>query len=568
MSSVIAPVAALRAALDGLAELVESIGFDLPTPEQADRRKRRDRLVWTIHEYLLARLGDLEAPVVAVVVGSTGSGKSTLVNSLAQARISEPGVLRPTTRAPVVWCHTSHADRYREGFLEGFGEAPEATHPMEVVATEHEQLRHLTVIDAPDFDSVYEDHRTMTEQLLAVADLCVFVTSAQRYADAVPWEFLDAARRRDLPLIFVMNRLSDRSAITTADYSRLLAGRGLKDEIITIEEQSVSPEHGGLPPPAVDELTGRLALLADPAERRRVVTRATRGAVREAVAEARRLAADCADTAAVAEHLADLARRPYEEQVEALGKALFDGNLIRQEVLARWQDFIGAGELLKAVGEGAGRVREWVRRVFGGRPVTREIGVQAGDELAATVARRADAAAQAAASAWEAHPTGRLLLAGVREGKLWRHDRATGELAESSFADWMAEITDMIRQEGEGKRRWAQAASYGVNAVAVVLLVTVFLQTGGLTGAEVGVAAGAAAAQQKILEHVFGSAAARSLIERARRQLAGRMAVVVRRDGARFEQLLTSVRPVEGSCERLEAGAELVADRAEEFYGA
>ena len=41
-------------------------------------------------------------PLLTVVGGSTGAGKSTLVNTLVGTRVSEPGVLRPTTRSPVL----------------------------------------------------------------------------------------------------------------------------------------------------------------------------------------------------------------------------------------------------------------------------------------------------------------------------------------------------------------------------------------------------------------------------------------------------------------------------------
>ena len=42
-------------------------------------------------------------------------------------------------------------------------------------------------MDAPDVDSVVEDNRDLAATLLAGADLWIFVTTAARYADAVPW---------------------------------------------------------------------------------------------------------------------------------------------------------------------------------------------------------------------------------------------------------------------------------------------------------------------------------------------------------------------------------------------
>ena len=65
----------------------------------------RDELLAQLDDYLVPRLRHPEAPLLAVIGGSTGAGKSTLVNSLVGRRVSEAGVLRPTTRTPVLVCH-------------------------------------------------------------------------------------------------------------------------------------------------------------------------------------------------------------------------------------------------------------------------------------------------------------------------------------------------------------------------------------------------------------------------------------------------------------------------------
>ncbi|MDH3607593.1 MAG: GTPase domain-containing protein, partial [Acidimicrobiia bacterium] len=244
----ISPTASLRAALHALGEGVDAVAFALPGPERAARVRHQRELAWSINEYLLPRLGDLDAPAVAVILGSTGSGKSTLVNTLAQAAISNPGPVRPTTRHPVVWAHPQHADRYGAGFLTGY--SSEGDKQLEVKASADPLLTGVTVIDSPDFDSVVEENRAMADDLLAVADLCVFVTSAQRYADAVPWEFLERAKQRSLPIVFVVNRVpsGDRQVIV-ADYERRLHDAGLAGwaELLVIEEQPITTDHGGLP---------------------------------------------------------------------------------------------------------------------------------------------------------------------------------------------------------------------------------------------------------------------------------------------------------------------------------
>jgi GTPase SAR1 family protein len=568
MTTGVAPSAALRASLDALAELVESTVFDLPAAEQSQREGLRADLAWTIREYLLPRLSDLEAPLLAVVIGSTGSGKSTLVNSLAQERVSDPGAIRPTTRVPVVWTHPDHIHRYQDGFLTGYGTAVDAGHPLRIVTGAHPLLRGVTVLDAPDFDSVVEGHREMVEELLAVADLTVFVTSAQRYADAVPWEFLERARRRRLPILFVVNRLpADGADEVVEDYldrltSRRIMSRAEARTILRIPEQRIESQHGGLPPEAVSSLRATLESMSDPERRRRVVVAATQGSVRDAVDRALTLAAEIEDQIQQVDALRLAARRSYQTQTEEIAESLRGGTLIRGEVLRRWQEFLGTGELLKAVTEGAGRLRRWAVRVFGGTRKVEEINDEAGGEIVAAVVRRADLAARATSAAWELDVAGKVLLTG-RE--LWRHDPATLERAGTAIEDWIAELSVLITEQGAGKRRWAQVASFGVNATAVIVLLAVFAQTGGITGAEFGVAAGAAAAQQKILEHVFGSAAARSLIEDARQRLVAALEQVLRQDEQRFADITDAFDGRTGDA--MQSAAQEVRARAGDFYG-
>ena len=81
-------IAALRPRLEQLAALLESAQLGLPTSGRDDAERARLAIVRTIKEYLIPRLDDPEAPVVAAVIGPSGTGKSTVVNSLANDRIS------------------------------------------------------------------------------------------------------------------------------------------------------------------------------------------------------------------------------------------------------------------------------------------------------------------------------------------------------------------------------------------------------------------------------------------------------------------------------------------------
>src|SRR4051812_50124964 len=95
----------LRIALAELREALAALPFALEVASAAEGRHVCDELVGQVDDYLLPRLRQMDAPLLMVVGGSTGAGKSTLVNSLVGVEVTTAGVLRPTTRAPVLACH-------------------------------------------------------------------------------------------------------------------------------------------------------------------------------------------------------------------------------------------------------------------------------------------------------------------------------------------------------------------------------------------------------------------------------------------------------------------------------
>src|SRR3954463_1687460 len=97
----------LAGALGALRDRVAGLRLGLATARADAARAAQTELVGQVDDYLLPRLRRIDAPLLAVVGGSTGAGKSTLVNSLVGAVISRAGRLRPTTRGPVVGCRPS-----------------------------------------------------------------------------------------------------------------------------------------------------------------------------------------------------------------------------------------------------------------------------------------------------------------------------------------------------------------------------------------------------------------------------------------------------------------------------
>src|SRR5689334_12445786 len=75
-------------AVTTLRDRVAQTGLPLELAEVDASRATRDALLAQLDDYVIPRLRSLDAPLLAVVGGSTGAGKSTLVNSIVDAEVS------------------------------------------------------------------------------------------------------------------------------------------------------------------------------------------------------------------------------------------------------------------------------------------------------------------------------------------------------------------------------------------------------------------------------------------------------------------------------------------------
>src|SRR5919202_408193 len=151
---------ALQTALADLRRQVAGAGVRAPEPGDTSE-DRRQRLVWHLDEYLLPRVRDLDAPLVAVLLGSTGAGKSSILNGLAGRLVSPSGVVRPTTRRPVVLLAPEHVDAFMGGKVLA---ALADTDRLEL-AVDSAAFPGIALVDASDLDSVKAANRAMAEEL-------------------------------------------------------------------------------------------------------------------------------------------------------------------------------------------------------------------------------------------------------------------------------------------------------------------------------------------------------------------------------------------------------------------
>jgi energy-coupling factor transporter ATP-binding protein EcfA2 len=492
--------------------------------------------------FVRPRLADIDAPLLVMLLGPTGAGKSSLLNTIAGAEVSQVGVLRPTTTDAVLYASKSDTDR-----ILASGRLAAVAKPRLKLAAAPASADGVAVIDAPDIDSVDLDNRELADVLVEASDLCVFVTTATRYADLVPWEVLRRVRERGLPLVVVLNRLpadaEDRAAVV-ADARRLFGQASQRNDeepmdLIAIDEGDVDSSVNGLAREKARPLLERIDRLAAQAdERRAIATRALAGALRGLAPLVHAVADDLEHEAIDADALRRIVTSMYAAELEALEGALQGSLILRAEVLRRWNDFVGADQVARFISTGIGRLRAMVLTVFRGRtaaPVT-IVEAELTSTLEALGLRHATEAARRTAMAWADRPEAADVIAGHHG--LWSASEGFRAAIDKGLGDWMRGIIEDVRSHAGRKRTVAQVSALGVNAVGVAVMLAVFVNTAGLTGAEVGIAAGTAILNQKLLEAIFGERAMGELIASARERLMALLAGLFEDERERFEALV------------------------------
>ena len=489
--------------------------------------------------------------------GSTGAGKSTLVNSLVGHRVTAHGVLRPTTRSPVLVHHPDDGQWFGpDRLLPDLQRVAEATNDpdaLQLVPAESVPAG-LAILDAPDVDSVEERNRQLAAQLLAAGDLWLFVTSAARYADQVPWDFLKRAAERSTAVAIVLDRTPEDAVQTVSSHlARMLASRGLKDSPLFTVTEGIVDDEGLLPAEQVAEIRAWLDSLADDADARAgVIKRTLEGAIRDLTRRTHAVADAAAEQVAAADRLREDADRAYDGALASIAEASADGTLLRGEVLARWQEFVGTGELLRSLETRVGWIRDRVVNAVKGKPQQAErvtVAVESG--LETLILEHAEAAAERAEASWQQNAAGQGLL-DSSDQELGRASRDLRRRAERAVRDWQQDVLEMVRTEGADKRSTAKFLAFGVNGLSVALMIVVFAHTAGLTGAEAGIAGGSAVLGQKLLEAVFGDQAVRDLAERARLSLEEQVRTLLADERARYLVLIDAleVQPQAGELVR------------------
>jgi hypothetical protein len=476
------PTPQLVDALAALRDRAAAIRLPLELPGVDAQRHARVELVNQLDDYVLPRLRRPDAPLLVVVGGSTGAGKSTLVNSLVRANVTKAGVLRPTTRTPVMVANPADTPALvgPERMLAPLVRTSTVTGRLDsiVLTTSSAIPRGVTLIDAPDINSVVRQNREQAERLMAAADAWLVVTTAERYADAVPWHMLTLAKRRGTPFAVVLDRVPPDILDDARDAcGALLAINGIVDVKLFVVPETVVTD-GLLPEYLMQNILAWLRRPSyDLATRERMIVDHLRGLLDSLRMRVAALSEAVVAQADRRDELRAATAECYATEFAGLGQAADAGELFRGELLVRWREFIG---------------RDDTRRMLAGEPPSN--GASAAVSLRPTlISAAADAVAgrlfraeSRAAAVWRRLPgiEQDAVWGGAAESEqeadeaslLWKdpaRDRQSPAEAEAAIAEWLALLPNLIRKQLRDRHERLRHITAGAEGPAVILAAAV-----------------------------------------------------------------------------------------------
>jgi energy-coupling factor transporter ATP-binding protein EcfA2 len=572
----------IESAILALRKPIVAASLPLEAPGVSEARVERHKLLSQIDDYLLPRLRESGAPILVALVGSTGAGKSTLVNSVVGTQVSMTGIRRPTTNSPVLACHPDDVGWFAENvFLPTVprvrqeGLARSGKDGLLVLAANEGMPKGVALLDTPDIDSVVEAHHDFAHQFLDASDLWLFMTTASRYADATVWELLQHARDRGATLAIVLSRvLPGAGTEVVGHFHAMLEANGLGANQRFLIPETILVD-GKLPPAVCGPVREWLKETADQPDRRvAVLTQTMSGVLDTFRTRVPALAAEIEAQVTLRTDLTTVVASTYQAGLAEIDQTLQDGSLMSGEVLARWQDFAGTGDLLRTLQSRRGG-KQRRHRTPARAEALKTASRAAIESLITSVA---DRAAESCLAGWREHPAGGALLGrlaaatgpagwqgsefaaeadlifgwdpggtGAAQGPLDDENTSPRERAAAlgrSSADlatraaravsaWQDQVTHLVHAENVTKRSIAKAVSLDDDSLATVLMI-------GLLGSAEDENS-TAAIPGRLLASLFGAGPLRDIVARTRADLRHRITLIFDEEMRRFAEVIDAV---------------------------
>lgn len=183
---------------------------------------------------LIARARGETQPAVCVMLGGTGTGKSTIVNRLlsdAGAMVTASSFRRTfTSGAVAIVTPTAGSKSALPGEWMGLPvrmvagndlpargtsdvlsvvEYPSDAQQGSSGGSPSDWLRAASIVDTPDIDGDQPDHHATADRAFRWAEAIIVALTPEKYQLPEPRRFLNLARRYELPVLIVINKLDD-----------------------------------------------------------------------------------------------------------------------------------------------------------------------------------------------------------------------------------------------------------------------------------------------------------------------------------------------------------------------
>lgn len=527
-------------ALNDIVKRVSETRFPLRTGDFEDARGAHAALTAELNDYVLPRINRSRTPFLIAVGGSTGAGKSTLVNSLVGRAVSPAGVRRPTTGNPVVIHNPADAKFFEsEHYLPDLPRSsdPESAVPGVVMVADENIAPGTAILDCPDIDSISETNLALSRRTLLSADLWLFVTTANRYADAAPWALLKTAAARDTSVAIVLDRVPPEANREVRHHlSSLLSDAGLANSpIFSVAELEL--ENGLLPHSAIYPIRSWISQVgAEGTSLERIRTRTLTGAVAALPARVRELADFAQSQEQAHAALAGSLEESFRSADAGLAEVFSDGRVLHGEVNARWQDFVGTGQLFRGLEPTMARMRDRISAaVTGKHDAATPLHVAILRSAAVSLREQAIAVVDDVNTEWRNTAAGAALIEDQAELRQVASDLE--ESVKAAVSAWSDDVNALVRDIGQGKKSKARILSFGVAGVCAVVEYAAFSDPQRPLGKQQSERQGAGVAVN-LAETIFGESEAAGIIASIRQRFFDAATGIVRGCRTPFDNAL------------------------------
>lgn len=168
-----------------------------------------------------------DGPHAVVLLGGTGTGKSTLLNRLLGAEVSATSYRRTYTSGPIAvtqaplpasWGGLAHQP-INADLLPCSGQSEK------IMIAQHDAqfLDHRFLVDTPDVDGDTEGHHRSADRCFRWAETIIFVVTPEKYQMTELLAYYRLANRYGVPAVFVLNKCESNEVV--ADYRQQLTAR-------------------------------------------------------------------------------------------------------------------------------------------------------------------------------------------------------------------------------------------------------------------------------------------------------------------------------------------------------